>query len=188
MAKAELIKESSHFLRGAVGEELSQETAHFSSTSAQVLKFHGMYQQEDRDSRQERKKEGQEKGYMFMLRTKVPGGRVTPAQYLAHDEIASRFANGTLRITARQDFQLHGVLKKDMKEALQTTLILVVWIVFWLGGTIGGAVLQARLIDIGVMSDIDPPWIITIGSSFIGFFAGAYAAVKLGDLTLRKND
>ena len=67
-----------------------------------------------------------------------------------------------------------------MKEALQTTLILVVWIVFWLGGTFGGVVLQARLIDIGVVSDTDPPWIITIGSSFIGFFAGAYAAVKLG--------
>jgi len=73
-----------------------------------------------------------------------------------------------------------------MKDALQVTLILVLWVVFWLGGTIGGAVLQARLIDIGVVSDIDPPWIITIGSSFIGFFAGAYAAVKLGDLTLRK--
>ena len=73
-----------------------------------------------------------------------------------------------------------------MKEALQSTLILVVWIIFWLGGTFGGAVLQARLIDIGVVSDIDPPWIITIGSSFIGFFAGAYAAVKLGNLTLRK--
>jgi hypothetical protein len=73
-----------------------------------------------------------------------------------------------------------------MKEALQTTVILVVWIVFWLGGTFGGAVLQARLVDIGVVSDIDPPWIITIGSSFIGFFAGAYAAVKLGDLKLRK--
>jgi len=81
-----------------------------------------------------------------------------------------------------------GSLGAAMKEALQTTLILVVWILFWLGGTFGGAVLQARLIDIGVMSDIDPPWIITIGSSFIGFFAGAYAAVKLGDLTLRKND
>ena len=50
-----------------------------------------------------------------------------------------------------------------MKEALQTVLILVVWIVFWLGGTFGGAVLQARLVDIGVVSDIDPPWIITIG-------------------------
>src|SRR6516164_4418668 len=81
-----------------------------------------------------------------------------------------------------------GSLGAAMKEALQTTLILVVWIVFWLGGTFGGAVLQSRLIDIGVVSDIDPPWIITIGSSFIGFLAGAYAAVKLGDLTLRKND
>jgi hypothetical protein len=69
-----------------------------------------------------------------------------------------------------------------MKEALQSTLVLVLWVVFWLAGTIGGAVLQARLIDIGVVSDIDPPWIITIGSSFIGFFAGAYTAVKLGDL------
>jgi hypothetical protein len=54
--------------------------------------------------------------------------------------------------------------------------------------TLGGAVLQARLIDVGVLSAIDPPWIITIGSSFIGFFAGAYAAVKLGDLELNKNE
>ena len=69
-----------------------------------------------------------------------------------------------------------------MKEALQSALILVLWVVFWLAGTIGGAVLQAWLVDIGVVSGIDPPWIITIGSSFIGFFAGAYAAVKLGDL------
>jgi hypothetical protein len=73
-----------------------------------------------------------------------------------------------------------------MKEGLQAALILVLWVVFWLGGTIGGAVLQAWLIDIGLLSDIDPPWIITIGSSFIGFFGGAYAAIKLGNLTLRK--
>src|SRR5262249_48201487 len=68
-----------------------------------------------------------------------------------------------------------GSLAAVMKEALRTTLILVVWIVFWLGGAFGGAVLQARLIDIGVVSDTDPPWIIRIGPSFIGFFAGAYA-------------
>ena len=73
-----------------------------------------------------------------------------------------------------------------MKEALQPTLVLVLWIMFWLAGTLGGAVLQAWLIDIGVLSEIDPPWIITIGSSFIGFFAGAYAAVKLGDLRVRQ--
>jgi hypothetical protein len=73
-----------------------------------------------------------------------------------------------------------------MKEALQPTLILVLWIVLWLAGTLGGAVLQAWLIDVGLLSEIDPPWIITIGSSFVGFFAGAYAAVKLGDLRVRQ--
>jgi hypothetical protein len=73
-----------------------------------------------------------------------------------------------------------------MKEALQSAFIIVVWVAFWLVGTLGGAVLQARLIDLGVLSDIDPPWIITVGSSFIGFFAGAYAAVKLGDLALNQ--
>ena len=75
-----------------------------------------------------------------------------------------------------------------MKEALQSALILVLWVGFWLAGTLGGAVLQAWLVDIGMVSDIDPPWIITIGSSFIGFFGGAYAAIKLGDLTLRKKN
>src|SRR5215470_10094944 len=75
-----------------------------------------------------------------------------------------------------------------MKEALQSALILVLWVGFWLAGTLGGAVLQAWLVDIGMVSDIDPPWIITIGSSFIGFFRGAYAAIKLGDLTLRKKN
>jgi hypothetical protein len=73
-----------------------------------------------------------------------------------------------------------------MKEALQSALILVLWVIFWLAGTIGGAVLQAWLVDIGIVSGIDPPWVITIGSSFIGFFAGAYAAVKLGDLGLKQ--
>jgi hypothetical protein len=77
-------------------------------------------------------------------------------------------------------------LEAMMKEALQPTLILVLWIVLWLAGTVGGAVLQAWLIDIGVLSEIDPPWIITIGSSLVGFFAGGYAAVKLGDLKLRQ--
>ena len=75
-----------------------------------------------------------------------------------------------------------------MKEAMQVALVLVLWVAFWLAGTIWGAVLQAWLIDIGVVSDIDPPWIITIGSSFIGFFAGSYAAIKLGNLALRKNN
>jgi hypothetical protein len=102
-------------------------------------------------------------------------------------------AERSLGQTSRRDRSRGGILESTflgvaMKEALQSTLILVLWIAFWLAGTIGGAVLQAWLIDIGVVSDIDPPWIITIGSSFIGFFAGAYAAIKLGNLALRKNN
>jgi ABC transporter substrate binding protein len=76
------------------------------------------------------------------------------------------------------------LLGAAMKEALQSTLIFVLWVVFWLAGTISGAVLQAWLIDIGVVSDIGPPWIITIGSSFIGFFAGAYAATEHTDVVI----
>ena len=119
MTQAEQIKETSHFLRGGLAEELDQEVLGFSATGAALLKFHGLYQQEDRDGRQERKKEGQAKTHQFMLRTKAPGGRVTVAQYLVHDDLASCFGNGSLRITARQVFQLHGVLKTDLRETLQ---------------------------------------------------------------------
>jgi hypothetical protein len=93
-----------------------------------------------------------------------------------------RKRGGARRSTPATDRALEAI----MKEALQPTLILVLWIVLWLAGTLGGAVLQAWLIDVGVLSEIDPPWIITIGSSFVGFFAGAYAAVKLGDLRVRQ--
>src|SRR5262249_22283820 len=85
-----------------------------------------------------------------------------------------------------QGRMLAGPFGTAMKEALQSTLILVLWIVFWLAGTIGGALLQALVFGFGGFFLINPPWIITIGSSFIGFCAGAYAAVKLGDLARQK--
>src|SRR5262245_13069340 len=119
MTQAEQIKETSHFLRGKLAEELDQEASGFSAAGTALLKFHGLYQQEDRDGRQERKREGLTKTHRFMLRTRVPGGRVTVAQYLVHDALASCVGNDTLRITARQVFQLHGVLKTDLRETLQ---------------------------------------------------------------------
>ena len=146
MGKAEVIKEGSHFLRGGLTEELNQATSGFSAANAQILKFHGMYQQEDRDSRQERKREGQEKTHMFMLRIKVPGGRVTPEQYLVHDEIALRFGNGTLRITARQDFQLHGVLKQNITETLQTLNATLLSTMGACGDVVRNVVLCPRLV------------------------------------------
>lgn len=90
-------------------------TDNVSEDAYQLLKHHGSYQQDDRDSRQARKKQGLGRAWSFMLRTKFPGGRLTAEQYLLCDELADSYANGTLRITTRQDFQFHGVLKGSMK-------------------------------------------------------------------------
>ena len=128
-SKVERIKSESAHLRGQIREELEQDTSRFSEDQVQLIKFHGMYQQEDRDVRQQRKAAGSEKAYQFMIRSRIPGGAMTAEQYLTEDELAGRYGNGTLRITTRQGFQLHGILKGDIhptihaiNEALLSTL------------------------------------------------------------------
>src|SRR5690349_7141315 len=125
----EKVKQESHGLRGDIAAQLAQDTSHFSDTAAQLLKFHGTYQQEDRDRRREQRGTDAEPGHQLMVRCKIPGGVLTSAQYLAIDELADRYGNGTLRITTRQGNQFHGVLKGDLKttiralnDALVTTL------------------------------------------------------------------
>ncbi|PPS45053.1 sulfite reductase, ferredoxin dependent [Chroococcidiopsis sp. TS-821] len=113
-SKVEGIKERSNFLREPVATELLQDTTHFSEEAVQILKFHGSYQQDNRDNRIK----GQEKDYQFMLRTKNPGGLVTPQLYLTLDKLAEEYGNQTLRATTRQGFQLHGILKKNLKSAI----------------------------------------------------------------------
>ncbi|HWE60677.1 MAG TPA: NADPH-dependent assimilatory sulfite reductase hemoprotein subunit [Chloroflexota bacterium] len=117
-SKAERLKLESHGLSGTLREELQEEGARFSEENAQLLKFHGVYQQEDRDARQARKAAGTEKAYMFMVRSRIPGGALNAAQYLTQDDLAERYGNGSLRITTRQGFQLHGVLKGDLHDAI----------------------------------------------------------------------
>lgn len=117
-SKVERIKVESNHLRGQITEELDQDTTHFSDAQVQLLKFHGTYQQEDRDARHERKAAGEEKAYQFMVRSRIPGGVLTAEQYLVEADLAGRYANGTLRITTRQGFQLHGVLKGDLHPAI----------------------------------------------------------------------
>src|SRR5438552_3849947 len=99
------IKEGSRALRGTLAEGLAGDGEKFSETDKNLLKFHGSYQQEDRDARKARRGEGLGKHHMFMVRCKIPGGRVTAAQYLALDELAGRCANGTVRLTSRQGIQ-----------------------------------------------------------------------------------
>lgn len=112
------VKEASGQLRGTISLELVTDTDHFSDQNKQLLKFHGTYQQDDRDARKSRRKDGEGKEYIFMVRCKIPGGRLTAKQYLAVDDLAGAYGNGTLRFTSRQGIQLHGVLKSHLKETI----------------------------------------------------------------------
>ncbi|MFB6276570.1 MAG: sulfite reductase, ferredoxin dependent [Halothece sp.] len=113
-SKLEGIKENSNFLREPLVSELEEDTTHLSQDAMQVLKFHGSYQQDNRDNR----KKGQEKDYQFMLRTRSPGGFIPPELYLTLDQLSEEYGNQTLRVTTRQGFQLHGVLKKNLKDTI----------------------------------------------------------------------
>ncbi|HWO45467.1 MAG TPA: NADPH-dependent assimilatory sulfite reductase hemoprotein subunit, partial [Methylomirabilota bacterium] len=119
LSKNESIKAASNHLRGLIKEELVEDTPAFGDDSEQLLKFHGIYQQDDRDRRKEARARGLDKHHQLMIRTRIPGGIVSPDAYIAHDEISRRWANGTLRVTTRQDFQLHGVLKGDIKKSIR---------------------------------------------------------------------
>jgi sulfite reductase (ferredoxin) len=112
------IKASSHYLRGTLAEEMAANTDHLSEDGKQLIKFHGSYQQEDRDARKTRQRAGVGKAYMFMIRLKLPGGRLTADQYMAIDDLASQYGNGTLRFTTRQSIQLHGILKGNLKATI----------------------------------------------------------------------
>jgi sulfite reductase (ferredoxin) len=112
----EVQKENSRFLRGSIGDNLGDAVDHFGDADKNLLKFHGTYQQEDRDARKARRQDG--KQYIFMVRCKIPGGRVSAAQYLALDELAGRYGNNTLRFTSRQGIQFHGVLKSNLKATI----------------------------------------------------------------------
>ncbi|MBU3759045.1 MAG: NADPH-dependent assimilatory sulfite reductase hemoprotein subunit [Candidatus Omnitrophica bacterium] len=115
----ETLKEKSGYLRGTIAESLDSASSAFGKDDNLLLKFHGSYQQDDRDRRQQLLKDKQEPAYSMMVRTKVPGGKLTAEQYLVHDEMASLYGNGTLRITNRQGIQFHGILKKNMRAVMR---------------------------------------------------------------------
>lgn len=119
-AKNEIIKENSRQLRGTLAEGLADVvTGNIAEDDHQLIKFHGSYIQDDRDVRGERAKKKLEKAYSFMLRLRIPGGLVTSKQWIALDNIASTYANHTLRVTTRETFQYHGVIKSNMRRTMQ---------------------------------------------------------------------
>jgi len=116
----EIIKDNSNYLRGTITESLSNPLTGALQEQDQVLiKFHGTYQQQDRDLDDERKRQKLEPLYSFLIRIRVPAGIATPAQWLALDELADKYADKTFKFTTRQAFQFHGVLKRNLKTTMQ---------------------------------------------------------------------
>lgn len=121
LSKVEQLKLDSRQLRGTIAEELQNDNPAFSDESANLLKHHGSYMQDDRDVRKQKNEDGtkKDKEYSCMVRSRIPGGRVTAAQFIAELDLCDRLANGTVRITSRQGFQLHGVLKSNLRETIR---------------------------------------------------------------------
>ncbi|KAF2273037.1 sulphite reductase hemo protein, beta subunit [Westerdykella ornata] len=114
------IKLASNFLRGTIEEGLADtSTGAISASDQQLTKFHGTYMQDDRDIRDERKAQGLEPAYSFMIRCRLPGGVATPKQWIQMDEISTKLGNETMKLTTRQTFQFHGVVKGKLKPAMQ---------------------------------------------------------------------
>src|SRR5688572_12127148 len=116
LSPVELIKRESRGLRGTLTESLADPvTGALRESDTQLIKFHGSYQQDDRPFGEERRKQKPEPAYSFMTRTRLPGGICSPARWLPLDEIARRSGNASLRITPRQEFQIHGIVKTELK-------------------------------------------------------------------------
>ena len=118
LSKVEEIKNKSDYLAGKIAFQLKNSNSYFEENEIQLLKFHGTYQQFNRDTATELKKKGLEKEFSFMIRTRIPGGKITPEQYLEFDNLTNKFADTSLRITTRQTFQFHGVLKGNLKNII----------------------------------------------------------------------
>jgi sulfite reductase (NADPH) hemoprotein beta-component len=119
-SRNETLKENSRFLRGTIAETLRHAiTGAVPEDDTQLTKFHGIYQQDERDLRPERAKKKMEKAFIFMCRLRIPGGELTPAQWIKMDDLAHERANGTIRLTTRQTIQFHGIIKSNLKPAIR---------------------------------------------------------------------
>ena len=116
VSKFENFKKGSEFLKEPLASELQNESDHFTNDAVQLLKFHGSYQQDNREKR----KPGKNKDWQMMLRLRSPGGEIPGKLFLSLDELSNKLGNGTLRATTRQAFQMHGIRKENLKEVIQT--------------------------------------------------------------------
>ncbi len=118
LSAVESIKQASRYLLGTIGEELQAPVDHFDKDNLQLLKFHGTYQQDNRDDRAASRGEGAGKSFSMMLRCRIPGGIMSSDQFIAHLDLCDTIGNATMKLTTRQTIQLHGILKSDLKGTI----------------------------------------------------------------------
>jgi len=120
LSPVEIIKEASNYLRGTIGSELQADTTHFSKPDIQLLKFHGTYQQDDRETRVTSSEGGKsEKSFSFMVRCRIPAGIMTSDHLLSYLDLCEEIGNSTVKVTTRQAIQLHGIIKSDLKKCIR---------------------------------------------------------------------
>ncbi len=120
LSPVEIIKEASNYLRGTIGSELQADTTHFSKPDIQLLKFHGTYQQDDRETRVTSSEGGKsEKSFSFMVRCRIPAGIMTSDHLLSYLDLCDEIGNSTVKVTTRQAIQLHGIIKSDLKKCIR---------------------------------------------------------------------
>ncbi|TVP98548.1 MAG: NADPH-dependent assimilatory sulfite reductase hemoprotein subunit [Balneolaceae bacterium] len=113
-SNVEVIKENSDYLRGPLADEMNNDDPFISKEAYQIMKFHGSYQQDDRDLRK-----GRNRHWMFMIRGRIPGGKISADQYITIDDLADTYGDNTIRVTTRQSFQLYGIIKNELKKTMQ---------------------------------------------------------------------
>jgi sulfite reductase (ferredoxin) len=118
LSPVEAVKDKSNYLFGTISEDLAKDTPQFAKENAQLLKFHGTYQQDDRETRTSTGEGKSLKEISFMVRSRIPGGKLTAAQLLAHLDLCDEIGNATLKITTRQGLQLHGILKSNLRKCI----------------------------------------------------------------------
>ena len=116
LTRFEQFKADSNYLLEPLSSELRNHSDHFTNDAVQLLKFHGSYQQDNRENRVK----GANKDWQMMLRLRSPGGRISASLFIALDELSNRLGNGTLRATTRQAFQMHGIRKENLREVIET--------------------------------------------------------------------
>ncbi|TGM90454.1 NADPH-dependent assimilatory sulfite reductase hemoprotein subunit [Leptospira licerasiae] len=186
LSEVEHIKTASKGLRGKIGTAIETGAEGFEEDDKQLIKFHGMYQQKDRDRRKDEAGEFIENPTSFMIRGRIPGGRLTSEQYMVWDDLADKFGGGALRLTTRQSIQMHTILLKDLRPIMQAVHKVNLSTMGACGDVVRNVTQALNPWGNKELTQLDP--IAQLLSDHFKYKSNAYAELWLGESQLNKED